>query len=160
MPDNRNQYPFKPNNPKRLANGVILLKRRTTPASVPTKSYSDDAGWDLYCTKDQIIWPKCAADVDTGWDVNVPRGTWGLITARSSTFKRRRLVVAEGVVDPGYTGPLTVLIWNPGFFPKVVRAGERLAQLIIIPLPETVLKVVTELPVTERNGNSFGSSGR
>lgn len=154
--DSRNQHPFI----HRLADGVILLKRRLYNTSVPTKGHKDDAGFDLYCTKDRIIWPKCAVDLDTGWDISVPRKTWGLLTPRSSTFKRRRLVVQNGVIDPGYTGPLTILLWNPGFMPKMVKAGERLAQLIIIPLPDTAIKIVTELPVSERGQSCFGSTGR
>jgi dUTP pyrophosphatase len=138
---------------------IILLRDRTILAESPTKSHPDDAGWDLYCLEDTVIWPKCAVDIDTGWDIKIPDHHWGLLTARSSTFKRRRLVVQEGVIDPGYTGPCTILVWNPGFLPKRVKAGERLAQLIIVPLPATALMIVDELPLTGRGTKSFGSSG-
>lgn len=167
--DNRNQEPFK----QRLANGVILLKEpqlfdgtatHTTGGPlgppIPTKGHHDDAGWDLYSIEDRWIWPKCAVDLSTGWDVNVPRRTWGLITARSSTFKRRRLVVHAGVIDPGYVGPLTVLVWNPGFFPRRIKAGERLAQLIIIPMIDTCIQITDQMPVTSRGTKCFGSTGR
>lgn len=151
----------------RLANGVILLKQPTTCTTdspleppLPSKGHCDDAGWDLYCTEDRWIWPKCAVDLSTGWEINIPRRTWGMLTARSSTFKRRRLVVQTGVIDPGYTGPLTVLVWNPGFLPKRVYKGERLAQLIIIPMVDTVVQITDEMPITDRGQDCFGSTGR
>lgn len=137
----------------------ILLKGRHPMAKMPTRGHEDDAGWDLYCVKDTVIWPKCSTDLDTGWDIKIPNGHWGLLTARSSTFKRRRLVVAEGVIDPGYTGRCTILVWNPGFTPKIVRAGERLAQLIVVPLPQTGIKLVTMMPQTSRGSLCFGSTG-
>lgn len=137
----------------------ILLKHRGLFPHIPSKSYDDDAGFDLYCIEDTIILPKCTADIDTGWDIKVPDGTWGLLTARSSTFKRRKLIVAEGVIDPGYIGACTVFVWNPGWLPRVVKAGERLAQLILIPLPEATLKLVKEMPETSRGVACFGSSG-
>jgi dUTP pyrophosphatase len=143
----------------RMKDGVILLQYRNPKAQKLTKGHEGDAGWDLYCTEDRIIWPKSAIDLDTGWNINVPRGTWGLITARSSTFKRRRLIVQDGVIDSGYTGPLTILVWNPGFLPKKIRAGERLAQLIIVPLPETVIQLTDKMPETSRGKQCFGSTG-
>lgn len=168
--DSRNEPPF---STSRIANGAILLKQpqvlgntatHTTGGPLgpplPTRGHKDDVGWDLYCTEDRWIWPKCSVDLSTGWDVNVPRKTWGLITARSSTFKRRRLVVHAGVIDPGYVGPLTVLVWNPGFLPKRIRKGERLAQLIIIPMVHSSLQVVEDMPQTSRGAACFGSTGR
>ena len=157
--DSRNEYPFKPHHHKRLANGVITISGNiATGAWYPSKSYEDDAGYDLYCTEDRVIWPKCMVDLSTGWNINVPAKTWGLITARSSTSKRRRLIVHPGVIDPGYVGPLSVLVWNPGFIPKIVRAGERLAQLIIIPLPDTIIRQ-GDMPETSRGNKCFGSTG-
>lgn len=157
--DNRNSYPFKPHDHKRLANGTILI-RHTGPGTQPTKGHEDDAGWDLYCTEDRIIWPKCVVDLSTGWDINVPPRTWGLITARSSTSKKRRLIVHPGIIDPGYAGPLSVLVWNPGYIPRIIKAGDRLAQLIIIPLPPTTIQRVNSMPITSRGGGCFGSTGR
>lgn len=162
--DSRNSVPFKYDrgatytcSPSAL---TIMLKPNTPLAVMPSKGHLDDAGWDLYCTKDTIVWPKCSVDLDTGWDIKIPDGHWGLLTARSSTFKRRRLVVCEGVIDPGYTGKCTILVWNPGFMPKTVRAGERLAQLILMPLPSSQIRVVEKLPLTTRGNNCFGSTGQ
>lgn len=137
----------------------ILLKRRAVSAGFPVKSYPGDAGYDLYCTEDKIIWPWQSVDLDTGWNVKIPEDHWGLITGRSSTFKRRRLIVVEGVIDSGYTGKMSVLIWNPWIWPKKVREGERLAQLIIIPCPHTHIHEVMQMPPTERGSKNFGSSG-
>lgn len=138
---------------------IILLKGRGPLAKVPARSHEGDAGLDLFCTHDRIIWPWQSVDLDTGWDIKVPDGTWGLITGRSSTFTRRRLLVIEGVIDQNYTGKLSIQVWNPWLWPKKVRAGERLAQLVIVPLPDTKIALTTTMPVTERNRNCFGSTG-
>lgn len=157
--DSRNLPPFKQNWVPSGPTRTLLVKAQHPNCQVPLKAHHDDAGFDLYCVEDTIIWPKCAVDIDTGWDIKVPDGHWGLLTARSSTFKRRRLVVAEGVIDPGYTGRCTILIWNPGFLPKMIRKGERLAQLVIIPLPDVTVSITDTMPKTSRGAACFGSTG-
>ena len=136
----------------------IKLKPRKEGAQVPSKGYDDDAGLDLYCLESKVIWPFCTADMDTGYDIKVPDGHWGTIKSRSSTFKRRRLVVFEGVIDPGYTGQLSVLVWNPTFFPRFVRSGDRLGQLLIHRHIECVTIVIDTMPQTSRGAKGFGST--
>ncbi len=136
----------------------IKLKIRKEGATTPSKGYSDDAGLDLYCLRSKIIWPFCTADMDTGFDIKVPDGHWGTIKSRSSTFKLRRLVVFEGVIDPGYTGMLSVLVWNPTFIPKIVRSGDRLGQLLIHKHIECVTTIVNNMPQTSRGTKGFGST--
>ena len=118
----------------------------------------DDAGLDLYCLDTRVIWPFCTADLDTGYDVKVPEGYWGIIKSRSSTWKRRRLIVFEGVIDPGYTGMLSVCVWNPAPWPKLVRSGERLAQLLLHRHIYTIPLEVEHMPSTDRGRKGFGST--
>lgn len=138
---------------------VLLRQNGKGPALVPSQGYPDDAGYDLYCAQDMIVWPFSCVDIETGWDIKIPNGFWGSIQSRSSTFKRRKLFIFGGVIDCNYTGKLSILVWNPFFLPKRVRAGERLAQLIIHPYHPLKFNEVTFMPSTTRGNNSFGSSG-
>ena len=124
------------------------------------KAYKDDVGHDLTCVKGGIIWPFCTKDLTTGWRIKIPEGFWGSIKARSSTLYKRRLLVNEGVIDTGYTGELSILVFNPTPFPKIVKKGDKLAQLILIPIVENIEVLVGHLPKTDRGQAGFGSTGR
>lgn len=139
---------------------AICLCRRDDPFAIPSRGREGDAGLDIYSNVNRIIWPKCTVDLDSGWDIKIPEGYWGTIKPRSSTFKYRGLVVFEGVIDSNYTGKLSVLVWNPGWLPKFVRRGDRLAQLILTHLPKPPVVEVNVMPITVRGPNGFGSSGR
>ena len=138
----------------------ILLKKRKPNTKTAIVSHDDDVGIDLvYCGSTTIIWPFCMKDLDTGWDIKIPDGHWGQIKSRSSTFYHKKLIVLEGVIDPGYTGPLSTAILNPRPWPKLIKKGERLSQLIIHEAIYLPIKFVNELPETARGRKGFGSTG-
>jgi dUTP pyrophosphatase len=104
--------------------------------------------------------PSGLAEVPCGLSIKVSENSWANIKPRSSTAWRRRLVVNEGVIDSGYVGPLFILVFNPNLEPIRVHAGDRLAQLIIIPkYPVEKIMTVSYLPKTQRGNTGFGSSG-
>jgi dUTP pyrophosphatase len=137
----------------------ILLRRRNLSAQHPFKKYPLDAGMDLVCIESLVVWPFQVKDIDTGWDIKVPDGYWGSIKTRSSTFYRKGLLVLEGVIDPDYTGPLSVVILNPTFIPKIILAGERLAQLLLCPIHYCDIVETQQLPHTLRGQGGFGHTG-
>ena len=101
------------------------------------------------------------AEVPCGLAVKVPDDAWGNIKARSSTGWKRRLSITPAVIDCGYIGPLYILVFNPNNCPVRVKAGEKLAQLIIVPkYPALKVETVKELPKTDRGVSSFGSTGK
>jgi dUTP pyrophosphatase len=67
-------------------------------------------------------------------------------------------MVLEGIIDPGYTGKLSAIVFNPTFLPKFVKKGDRLIQLLIIPIVHTNFQVVNEMPKTRRGRFGFGST--
>lgn len=143
----------------------IQLKRTQPNFSpgprVPHKTYYDDVGIDLeYFGPKKILWPFSMLDLPTGWDIKVPDGCWGEIKSRSSTFFRRRMIVLEGVIDPTYAGPLSVAVFNPTPWPKIIKPKERFGQLIIHKVQHRDLYVVKRLPKTIRGDRGFGSTGR
>jgi dUTP pyrophosphatase len=138
---------------------------------LPTRAHNDDAGLDLYVVEDTVLKWGQFTDVPCGVNIELPDWAWGLIIGRSSTFRRRQIEVQLGVIDAGWRGELfTACIWRPegnyGTDFKVenetlVKAGERLAQLIVIPNGTKDVEPIRaqSLSKHERGDAGFGSSG-
>lgn len=137
-----------------------------TGATLPTRANPGDAGYDLYTFKDTTIFPGEFEDVPVGCKVALPPGTWGRITGRSSTLRKRQLLVAEGVLDTGYRGPLYAGVWNLGDAPANVQAGDRIAQMVLHDNVSARFRAVSisarafdRIPGDGRGEDGFGSTG-
>lgn len=139
--------------------GFLTVKKLVAEAKIPTRAFSNDAGLDLYVLEDVSIEPNSFKDIKTGLAVKISDGFWGMIRPRSSTFFKRNLVVHEGTIDPGYTGELNVGVYNPSEKAATLVAGDRIAQLVIIPLVLHEVIQVDHLPYTPRGTAGFGSTG-
>lgn len=119
-----------------------------------------DVGYDLPSAREVVLPARSERPVyvHTGFAIKAPDGTWSLITARSSTV-RRGIMVPNGIIDNGYTGELLVPCVNLTGEDIVIKAGERIAQLILFPMVTPKLTMVQELPSTERGASGFGSTG-
>jgi len=139
----------------------LLWTALTETGQGPAKFYNDDAGFDLFVDTDTTIAPQAFADVPLGVAVKLPEGTWGWLTGRSSTLKKYGLMVMEGVIDCGYTGPLFAGVWNLTAEPVLVTRGVRLVQYVLMPNLSLGVSIqqVDQLPKTERGASGFGSSG-
>lgn len=133
-----------------------------SPDLRPTRAHDDDAGFDLYTSVDTPVYPRKHADVPCGVRIGMPPGVWGLIIGRSSTLRKRGLHVQTNVIDTGYTGPMFAGVWHDHEDVIVVKRGERIAQLVLLPNLAQLTRVVPvdELGTTTRGENGFGSSGR
>lgn len=141
---------------------MTVLRVVTEPHFMPFKAYESDAGYDLFVSEPVSVPPSAFRDVRlsvTG--IVLPEGYWGRLVGRSSTLRRRGLLVPEGVIDGGYTGPLFAGVFNLTNQPVAIERGDRIAQLILCPLVEVPVERVEvhEIPATERGSNGFGSSG-
>lgn len=137
-----------------------LPLRRLDPAAVlPTRAHPDDAGLDLYGLEDATLDPGAGALLRTGVAVAVPAGHVGLVCDRSS-LARRGLKTAGGVIDAGYRGELGVLVWNLSREPQTVKRGERIAQLLVLPIVTPAPIETDALDATARGVGGFGSTGR
>ena len=134
--------------------------RRLDPAAIiPTRAHADDAGLDLYGLEDATVAPGEGKLLRTGVAVAVPAGHVGLICDRSS-LARRGLKTAGGVIDAGYRGELGVVVWNISAAPQDVKKGERIAQMLVIPIATPAPVETADLGDTARGAGGFGSTGR
>ena len=125
----------------------------------PTQAYVGDVGWDLHVSRHTVIPARSFRDVPTDIAVAIPHGYWGRITGRSSTVRKRRLLVNEGIIDSGYRGELFVAVWNLDDVPHALAPGDRIAQLLIHSTVKVVWFPTRDLPSGDRGKNGFGSSG-
>ena len=139
----------------------ILFKQLTPEGQQPDRAYLDDAGYDLYVSKHVTIPPHAFVDIPTDIAVQLPAETWGLLTGRSSTTRRRGLLVNQGIIDPGYRGELFVGVWNLTDQPVEVKPGERIAQLIVMLNTTSITRMLPtdQFDPHPRGTNGFGSTG-
>lgn len=126
---------------------------------MPTRAHDTDAGLDLYAERDAIVWPEESAIFDTGVHVQLPPNTAGMLKSKSG-LNVKYDITSEGVVDVGYTGSICVKLYNHGKKSYIVRRGDKISQLVIVPVVIPPITVVDELEDTERGDNGFGSTGR
>lgn len=122
--------------------------------------YPDDAGLDLPTSGSHGIQPHVSIDLPTGIRVAIPEGYYGRITGRSSSHRKLGLTVREGIIDAGFRGELFAYVTNDNLEPVIIQDGQRVAQLIICPLPSFQMLAVETLPPSDRDTKGFGSSGR
>lgn len=138
---------------------LLPIRRLDPSAVVPTRAHPDDAGLDLYSLEDAALEPGAGRIVKTGVAVAIPPGHVGLVCDRSSLAKRG-LKTAGGVIDAGYRGELGVVLWNISPAAQTVKKGERLAQLLVIPVATPAPVEMDDLGATARGAGGFGSTGR
>jgi dUTP pyrophosphatase len=131
-------------------------------AVVPTRAYAGDAGLDLYSVEPAELAPGARASVGTGIAVAIPERHCGLVLPRSGLAARHgiALVNAPGLIDSGYRGELRVLLLNTDRdAPFRITPGDRIAQLLVVALPELELLERDVLEESLRGQRGFGSSG-
>lgn len=128
-------------------------------AKMPTRAHATDAGLDLYARETQVIPAMESAKFDTGVHIELPAGTVGMLKSKSGLNVKFGLV-GEGVIDEGYTGSIVVKLYNHSGYDYVVNAGDKISQLVILPVLTPDLDLVDDLEETERGNKGFGSSGR
>lgn len=139
----------------------LPIQRLRPDAVVPRRAYSGDAGLDLSSCERVELAPGERALVPTGLAVAIPDGYAGFVQPRSGLATKHGISIVNtpGLVDSGYRGELLVNLVNTDKRESfVVELGMRIAQLVILPIPELELVEVDELPESERGVRGFGSS--
>ena len=142
----------------------VKVARTHDDALLPTKGSIHAAGWDLYALEDMTIPFRKSMKIRTGIKVAIPNGYEGQVRSRSSLGKKGLILPHSiGTIDSDYRGELFVLMtWIGESESYTVTAGERIAQLLICPIPEVNFTEVNqeELGTTERGTGGFGSTGK
>jgi dUTP pyrophosphatase len=139
----------------------LPIRRLHEDATLPERAYSGDAGLDLAACERVELGPGERAIVPTGLAVAIPEGYAGFVQPRSGLAARQGISVVNspGLIDSGYRGEIRVVLLNTDAeHTFVAEPGDRIAQLVVLPIPELELVEVEELPETERGVRGFGSS--
>ena len=139
----------------------LPIVRLREDARIPERAYSGDAGLDLSTCEPLRLEPGERAVVSTGLAVAIPEGFAGFVQPRSGLAARHGIAVVNspGLIDAGYRGEIRVVLLNTDRESAfVAEAGDRIAQLVVLPVPELELLELDELPASERGVRGFGSS--
>ena len=130
--------------------------------SLPVYAHPGDAGADLVSADDVVLGPGQRATVGTGLRIALPNGYVGFVVPRSGLAMNHGITIvnAPGTVDAGYRGELRVTLLNTDAAePYAITAGDRIAQLIVMPVPSVRFVEVERLPGSDRGEGGFGSTG-
>ncbi|MGK2855068.1 MAG: dUTP diphosphatase [Microbacteriaceae bacterium] len=130
--------------------------------AVPQYAHPGDAGADLTSTEALVLAPGERATVGTGVSIALPDGYAAFVVPRSGLASRHGITIVNspGTVDAGYRGEIKVTLHNTDATrPFGIEAGDRIAQLIVMPVCRAVFVPVTRLPGSDRGDNGFGSTG-
>ena len=144
---------------------LINVKKLRENATLPTRGSAQAAGYDLYACIDGgsvTIAPHSTEKIGTGLAIAVPDGYFGAIFARSGLAAKRGLRPANcvGVADSDYRGEYIVALHNDTDEPRTVAAGERIAQLVVMPYLSVEFTEIADLDETGRGAGGFGSTGK
>jgi dUTP pyrophosphatase len=140
----------------------LAFQRLDPDAVLPERAHPGDAGFDLRSIDDVEVVPGERAMIGTGVAVAIPNGHAGLVLPRSGLASKHGLTLANapGLIDSGYRGEVLCSVVNldPHESVKIAR-GDRMAQLVVVEMPELRPRWVEELPPSSRGEGGFGSTG-
>lgn len=134
-------------------------------AIMPTRAHKADAGLDLYSPHDWLLGARTSdatdyVTIDTGVHIQIPEGYVGFVKSKSGLMVKNN-IVTDGTIDSGYTGSIKVKLFNHSFSePYNIKRGDKIAQLVILPIITPDLELVDMFEKTERGDGGFGSTGR
>jgi dUTP pyrophosphatase len=147
-----------------LETATLAVRLLHPDARAPARGRAHDAGYDLASVEALTLAPGERRLVGTGVAVAIPPGFAGLVTPRSGLAANHGIhpLNAPGLIDPNYRGEIKVALHNAGDVHHEVGVGDRIAQLLLVPIWTPTLDVVAALPPSpdDRGDAGFGSSGR
>jgi len=138
----------------------VKVKKLKENAVVPRYAHVGDAALDLYSTEDYVVVAGKRQLVSTGIAMELPEGYFSSIRGRSGLALKKGISILGGVIDYNYRGEYGVVVLNTGDEDFVIRAGDRIAQVVIAPVASVDVDVVEELSDSVRGDGAWGSTGR
>lgn len=142
---------------------TVSIKQLDPGLPLPSYAHPGDAGIDLLASEGITLQPAQRALVPTGVAIAIPEGYAGYVQPRSGLALREglALVNSPGLIDSGYRGEIKVVVINlDPAAPIKIERGDKIAQLVILPVPKVRMEVVHKLPASKRAIGGFGSTGR
>lgn len=136
-----------------------LRVRLDEGAYLPQRAHPTDAGLDLRTPVDAYIRAGGSTVIDTGVHIQLPPGTVGMLKSKSG-LNVKDGIVSEGVIDEGYTGAIKVKLYNHGTEAKQLSRGDKVTQLVVMPVLYPRVEQTEEIQGGDRGNNGFGSTGR
>lgn len=127
-------------------------------AVMPNRAHKTDAGLDLFAREYMTVEPRDSVVIDTGVHVAIPEGYVGFIKSKSGPMVNND-ILTDGTIDSGYTGAIKVKLFNHGYSQYHITPGQKIAQLVILPIITPDIELVDSLEETERGSGGFGSTG-
>lgn len=128
-------------------------------AYLPERAHEADAGYDIKSPIKTRLYAGQSVSIDTGVHVQIPKGYAGFLKSKSG-LNVKHDIVGEGVIDSGYTGSIRAKLYNHGEESYMIEKGDKISQLVILPIETPEIELVNDLKDTERGDNGFGSTGR
>lgn len=139
--------------------GRIMKIKLDLGAYEPIRAHSTDAGLDIRAKDNQIIPAKESAIFHTGVHIKLPKGTAGLLVSKSG-LNVKHDITSTGLIDEGYDGEIVAKLYNNGDYDYKVKSGDKITQLVIIPVLYEDIEIVDDLEQnSERGSDGFGSTG-
>lgn len=129
-------------------------------AFLPERAHATDAGADLRTPIDVLIPARGSATIDTGVHMEIPNGYYGKIESKSGLNVKHGVVALGGVIDEGYTGSIVVKLYNMTDEDYAFSKGDKITQILIIPVAYPQFKIAESLDDSDRNTDGFGSTGK
>lgn len=135
------------------------VKKLHPDALLPKRAHTTDSGADLFAVERTVLPPRAVTYVHTGVAVELPENTSGIIWGKSSV-ESKGIKAMAGLVDAPYRGELIVCMYNLNDTEFVFEAGQKIAQLVVLPTLYPTFEEVAQLSDTPRGDGGFGSTGK
>ena len=144
---------------RQQARPEVLRVRLDPGAYLPERAHETDAGLDLRTPVDAYVRAGGSTVIDTGVHIQLPPNTAGVLMSKSG-LNIKDGIVSEGVIDEGYTGTILVKLYNHGTEAKQFSRGDKITQLVVLPVLYPRVEQVEEIQGGDRGDGGFGSTGR
>lgn len=144
---------------RQQARPEVLRVRLDDGAYLPERAHETDGGLDLRTPVDAYVRAGGSTVIDTGVHIQLPPGTVGMLKSKSG-LNVKDGIVSEGVIDEGYTGTILVKLYNHGTEAKQFSRGDKITQLVVLPVLYVNVEQAEEIQGGPRGDNGYGSTGR
>ena len=138
----------------------VKIQRLENCFALPSRRDRQDAGWDCYAAENTLLLPRTIGKVSLGFSLEIPE-QWAVLLLPRSGLASRGITLSNspGLIDSSYRGTVSALVSNLSDEPFTIKRGDRICQLVFMPVPDVHWQETAELSATQRGAGGFGSTG-